>query len=154
VVDEPGVGAPAREGHLQRVDDEIGAHVIGHRPADDPSAIGVLDGREIQPALPRAQIGDVGDPEHVRACRAEVALDEVIGDTDSGDADRRAPAALGDQARETGFAHQPLDPFAPDLDVVTEAQLGVHARGAVDAPVVAVDLADALEQPRIRQCAI
>ena len=26
------------DGHLERVDDELGAHVIGHRPADDPAA--------------------------------------------------------------------------------------------------------------------
>jgi hypothetical protein len=33
VMDQPGFRASAREGHLQGVDDEIGAHVIRHRPA-------------------------------------------------------------------------------------------------------------------------
>ena len=31
VVDQPGLGAAARDGHLQRVDDELCAHVVGHR---------------------------------------------------------------------------------------------------------------------------
>jgi len=33
--------------------------VVGHRPADDTAGEEVLDVREIEPALPRADIGDV-----------------------------------------------------------------------------------------------
>jgi hypothetical protein len=58
--------AGASEGRLQRVDDEFGAHVIGHGPAHDPAAVGVLDGSEVDPALPGPQVGDLSDPEHVR----------------------------------------------------------------------------------------
>ena len=50
--DQPGLGPALRERHLQRVGDELGAHVIGHRPADDPAAVDVLHGDEVQPALP------------------------------------------------------------------------------------------------------
>jgi hypothetical protein len=35
-----------------------------------------LDRGEVDPALPGAQVGDVGDPQHVRARRCELALDE------------------------------------------------------------------------------
>jgi hypothetical protein len=52
VMHETGPGAAAVKGHLERVDDELGAHVVGHRPADDPSREGVLDGGEVDPALP------------------------------------------------------------------------------------------------------
>ena len=45
VVHEPGVGATSVNGHRERVDDELGAHVVGHRPANDPPAISVLNGR-------------------------------------------------------------------------------------------------------------
>jgi hypothetical protein len=73
IVNETRLGAAAGERYLQRVDDECGADVIGHRPADDAAAIAVVHGGEIDPALPAAQIGDFGEPEHVRAGRAEPA---------------------------------------------------------------------------------
>jgi hypothetical protein len=44
VVDEARVRLSARKRHLQRVDNQIGAHVLGHRPADYPATEGVLDG--------------------------------------------------------------------------------------------------------------
>ena len=81
--------SPARrpaplDGHLQRVDDELRAHVVGHRPADDPAAVGVLDRGQVQPALPGPQVGHVRDPEHGSAPAGEnCALDEVIGDPDA-----------------------------------------------------------------------
>ena len=50
MMNEPGRRPAAMKRHLERVDDELGAHVVGHRPADDPAAVGVLDGGEIQPA--------------------------------------------------------------------------------------------------------
>jgi hypothetical protein len=50
------------ERHLEGVGDELGAEVVGHRPADDPAAVEVLDGDEVEPSLPGAQVGDVGDP--------------------------------------------------------------------------------------------
>ena len=38
VVDEPGRRPPAGDGHLERVDDEVGLEVVAHRPADDLAA--------------------------------------------------------------------------------------------------------------------
>jgi hypothetical protein len=38
--------------------------------------------------------------------------------------------------------HQPGDPFAADVDVQAQPQLGVHAWRAVGAPAVGMDLAD------------
>jgi hypothetical protein len=40
-MDQDGRRPSARDGHLQRVDDQLGAHVVGHAPADDPTAVGV-----------------------------------------------------------------------------------------------------------------
>lgn len=53
-------GTVAVQRHRERVDDDLGGHVVGHRPADDPAALGVLDRRQVQPALPGPEIGDVG----------------------------------------------------------------------------------------------
>jgi hypothetical protein len=45
VMNEAGVGATSGERHLERVDDELGAQMVGHRPADDPPREQVLDVR-------------------------------------------------------------------------------------------------------------
>src|SRR6266545_3255548 len=97
VPDQPGVRSTMCKRHLQCVGDELGAQVVGHRPADDPAAVEVLDGDEVEPALPGAQVGDVGDPAAVRSAGGEVALEEIVGDPDAGHPDRRRPPFLGDQ---------------------------------------------------------
>jgi len=99
MMDKSGRWAPPVQAHLQRVNDELGAHVVGHRPTHDPAAVGVLDGGQVDPALPGPQVGDVGHPEHVRGCRAKASLDEVIGDADAGHADRGATALARHQPR-------------------------------------------------------
>jgi hypothetical protein len=38
VVDQPRLGPTPGKRHLQRVDHQLRAHVLGHRPADDPLA--------------------------------------------------------------------------------------------------------------------
>jgi hypothetical protein len=148
MMDKPRRRAAARDGHLERVDDELGAHVIGHRPADDAAAVGILDGGEVQPALPCAQVCDVGDPEHVGRLRPEAPFDEVVGDADAGHPDRRPAALAGHQAADAGLAHQPLHALARSADPVREPQVGVDPRRAVDLAVIAVDLLDLLAQPR------
>ena len=144
VVNQPRVGPATSEAHLQRVDDQLCAHVLGHRPADDRPREGVLHRRRVDPALPAAQIGDVSDPEHVGGSGAEVPLHQVIGDPHPWHPDCGSPALFGHQAADPGLAHQPLHPLSRDLDLVAEPQLGVDAPGIVDAAGAAVDLADAL----------
>lgn len=50
--------------------------------------------------------------------------------------------------RDVGFAHQPLDPFAADVDALTFED-GVHARRAVVAAGCGMDLSDLLGQLRV-----
>ena len=61
--------AALAERHPQRVEDEVGAHVAGELPADDLAAVGVEHEREEDEPFPAAQVGEVGDPEPVRARR-------------------------------------------------------------------------------------
>jgi hypothetical protein len=96
---EPWLGATARNGHLERVDDEFGAEVVGERPANDPAAVEVHHRGQIQPALPRPDVGDVGRPEPVRFAWMEVTLDQVRGGADALDTDRRVTAPAFDLAR-------------------------------------------------------
>src|SRR4051794_27069993 len=77
VVHEAASGPAARHGHLERVDDEPRSQVLADRPADAAAAVAVDHRGEVEPALPGAHVGDVGDPEAVAASRAKVALDAI-----------------------------------------------------------------------------
>src|SRR5260370_33598878 len=101
---------------LERVDDEFGAEVVLKRPADDATAIAVHDHGEIQPALPGAQGGDVGDPKSVRSRRLEVALDEIGRDTHARNANCRAATSPFDAAADARLPHQPVQPPPTDRD--------------------------------------
>ena len=57
------------ERHPQRVEDEVGAHVVGELPADDLAAVDVDHEREEDDALPAAQVGEIDAPKLVRARR-------------------------------------------------------------------------------------
>src|SRR5215217_2132852 len=85
-----GARSAARERHPQRIEHEIGAHVTGQLPADDPAAVDVDDEAEEQQAFPAAQVGEVRDPQLIGLLGGEVALDAVgaavggrIGDRDA-----------------------------------------------------------------------
>jgi hypothetical protein len=69
VMDRPRSGSPVPDRHLQRVDDQFGAQVVGHCPTDDAAAEAVDDDRQIEPALGGGVLGDVGDVEPVRPRR-------------------------------------------------------------------------------------
>jgi hypothetical protein len=127
--------------HLERFDDELGAHVLGHRPADAAAREAVNDDGPVQLALPRGDLGQVGNPEPVRRRRREVAAHEIGRGRDARHRDRRAALAPPDHARHPGLAHQPRDPLATHAHAAV-AQLGVHARPTVGGPALIVDRAD------------
>jgi hypothetical protein len=54
--------------------------MILHRPADDPAAVEVQDGGQIEPALIGLDIGDVGEPDPVRRGGKEVSTEQVRSD--------------------------------------------------------------------------
>jgi hypothetical protein len=144
-MDEPALWPASLQCLLERVDDELGAEVVLERPADDAAAVAVDDHAEVEPALPRAQVGDVRDPEPVRCRRLEVALDEIIRDTHSRDTNRRPAAAPFDRAADARLSHQPLDALTTDGEAVG-AQVPVDARRAVGATAESVQLTDPLQE--------
>ncbi len=125
--------------------------MVGHRPADDQPGEQVLDVREVQEPFPGRDVGDVSRPRLVRPGRAKVAIDQVWGDPDAGQAHGRAPALARRKPGHAGRSHQPLHALAPDPDPVLQTQLGVDAPGAVRAVRVGVDLVDLLSQPRVAE---
>ena len=100
MMDQARLGPTVIKRHLERVEDELGAHVIGHRPAHDPAREDILNRRQVEPALPGSEIGDVRDPEPVRTVGGERAVDEVLADADPRHADRGAAAPAPDQAAD------------------------------------------------------
>src|ERR1700681_1687047 len=120
--------------------------MILHRPADNPAAVEVQDGGQIEPALIGLDIGDVGEPDTVRRGGKEVSTEQVR-------CDREVVAAVGGphpawprhDGPDTVMAHQSLDaptppPAAPSL------QLDMDARAAVASAGVAMDPLDVVDQ--------
>ena len=74
MMDEPAWRSAALEGHDQSVDAEPRLEMLRHRPADDLARGQVLDGGQVEPALVRRQVADVGQPDRVRPLGREAPL--------------------------------------------------------------------------------
>jgi hypothetical protein len=72
------LGATAPAGHLQGVDDQLGSHVIGDRPADHDPAEHVEDRGAVDLALGGGVLGDVGDPQPIRRIGDKPALHQIV----------------------------------------------------------------------------
>ena len=65
VMDKRAAEVAPRQRHVQCGQQQLGAQVSGHRPADHAAREAVDDRGEIQPAFPGAHVGDVADQELV-----------------------------------------------------------------------------------------
>jgi hypothetical protein len=65
VVHQPGRGTPLADGHVERIQGQLGAQVVGDRPADHAAGERVQDHRDEQPAFVGALLGDVGQPQPI-----------------------------------------------------------------------------------------
>jgi hypothetical protein len=111
VVDQRHVGArvTGRERHPQRVQDQVGAHVVGELPAHDHPAVGIDHEAEEHDARPAAQIREVRQPQLVRCRRGEVTLNEIRATVSRRVGVCRAPRlATTLRADDPVLAHQPL----------------------------------------------
>jgi hypothetical protein len=154
VVNQPGLRAPARDGHLERPLDELKAHVGEHAPADDQAAEAVDHRGEVQPPLPGGQVGDVRAPQAVRRRGIEVALDQVGRNPHARNAHGGAGLSRHRDALEPRLGDQPLDALAADADAVLKPQLGVDPGSAAGAVRGGVDLPDLRGQERVVQVAV
>ena len=78
VHDAAGHAPAACDGHVERVDGDLGLHPVTDGVADDPVGPHVLDRALVQLALIGPVLGDVGQPQLVRPGRGEVPLDQVV----------------------------------------------------------------------------
>jgi hypothetical protein len=142
------VGRPALgERHVQRIEDELGPEVRGHRPADDTTPPRIEDG-EIQEAGPGRDVGDVGHPEVVRARGGEVAVYEIGRGPCVPIPRRRGGALAAAHTRQAHGAHQPCDPLAADVHTEVR-QLSMDAAFAVGPARAVVDRAELCTEGRI-----
>ena len=74
-------GLAHSKGHVEGVCDQFASQVVGHGPADDATAEGVYDYREIEEARIGRHIGDIGYPQPVPDWSAEVPVDQVLKPT-------------------------------------------------------------------------
>src|SRR3989475_12041586 len=105
-----------RDGHVERGQDELGAEMGCHRPADDAATPRVEHDGEIQKAGPRRDVRDVRDPPSIGAGRRELAVDEIRGGPRRLGSHRpggRFPAA---PALHAGVPHEPGDALAADRE--------------------------------------
>ncbi len=66
--------------HRERVQNQVGLHAILHRPANHGTIEQVDDDRQVEPALGRRQVRDVGCPGLVRSGRLETSTQKILGD--------------------------------------------------------------------------
>ena len=65
------------QGHEQGIENQLARQGRFHRPADDFARIQIHNHCQVQPALPRADIGDVGNPGAVRCVDAELPIEPI-----------------------------------------------------------------------------
>ena len=70
------------------------------------------------------------------------AGEQVVGDADARHANRRGHVLLGDQSRQAGPAHQPLDALAANALTVLDDQIRPDPRRAVDLAALRVQHGD------------
>lgn len=66
-----------RNGHVQRVEDEFGLQVAGHRPSDHPAAPSAGYHRQVEEAGCGGHGGDIGHPQPVRRAGLELSLHQI-----------------------------------------------------------------------------
>ena len=157
VVDEVRRGLTSVQRLLERTERQVAAQRRRDSPADDRSREDVDDERHIDEARPGRDVGDVGDPELVRAARVELAVHEIhrplggsVGHGRPGDC--RAPhdaakAERAHQALDRAARHGvPLSPeLLPDLLCAVDGEILV-----VDAPHLGHELLIALRSCRAK----
>src|SRR3954469_12655919 len=121
------------EPHVQSIEDQLSPQVVRHGPAHNLSGEGIQHKREVKPALPASDVGDVCHPEAIWRLWGEVAFHE-IGDFahvffGSSPASSTSTSLSSTTSEKTWLAHQSSNPFssAPKAE---DPQLAKWMRGA------------------------
>lgn len=119
---------------FQCIKDEVGSHRRADAPTHDASGKHVDDKGHVQPALPGRDVGEVRDPQLVRALGPELPIDPVQRAKGLAVADRRAHPLVPPHASQPLLAHQPFH-RAPRHRHALPPQLPPDLVSAIDLPV-------------------
>ncbi len=133
--------APLVQGLFRRIQDEASARGPRHTPADDPPRIGVDDEGDAGEPWPGRDIGEVGDPQHVRVRRLELPVDVVQRARCRRVADRGPDRLAVDKTLQAHAAHQARDGAARQVMALAFLLLA-NLACTVDAKVLREDAGD------------
>ncbi len=125
---------PRVQGLLQRVEHEAGVRRPAHPPADNAPGIGIDHKGHIDEAHPGGDVGEVRDPEHVRARRLELPVDAIERARRGLVADRGPHRLAPHGPLQAHGLHQPRHRAAGDRNAVT-GELAPDLTHAVDPEV-------------------
>jgi hypothetical protein len=91
-------------------------------------------------------LGDVGQPQPVRAVDGELAVHQVVLGRRAG---RATAGSAPVEALDTGLAHEPGNPLVVDRQAQPEHELGMDPWPPVRLAGIVVDLLDEFQQQRI-----
>ena len=141
VVDAAGWRPSNCDRHVQCPERQILLHAVADGPADHSARKQINDYSQINPPLPRPDIGDVTCPLLVRPACAKVLLQEIRRDVEDVIAVRSRFEFASPNDLYAILAHQSPDTALADADAQFVQLLG-HARPAVAAQAQAVLVAD------------
>lgn len=142
MVNEPRRWSLSLNGHGQRRQRQLGAHMVTHRPADDFTGVKIKNSGQIQPALCRMNIRDVRQPFLLGSQSAKIAIKDIGGHWQIVTAvcGRDAEPALGN-GLQVVQAHQVCNTAATDA-----LTFGPQRGAKPDAPVLGANGATAAER--------
>lgn len=141
------------DGHVQRPPSQILLHAVADRPAKDTARKQINDYSQIDPALPRPDIGDVVGPLLVLPARCEILLQEIRRDVEGVIAVGRALEHSASDDLDAVLAHQTTHSALADTDAQLVQLLG-HPLSSVAAQAQPALIADMGEEHNVTPLAM
>ena len=120
----------AIDGHIERIHDQLFAHMIRHCPSDDASAKDIEHNGEVQKAAPRRDVRYVGDPQLIGCVGDEAPFDKIGCRPGVAISNRRDRRLASRSPVNRPIAHQACDALGAYANTIFE-QLRVNARMAI-----------------------
>src|SRR3954469_18946526 len=136
------------QGLLERVEHEAGVSAPRNSPADDAPGVSIDHEGHVDEARPGRDVGEVGDPEHVRARRLELPVDAIEWARRGLVADRGPHRLAPHGPLQAHGPHQARHRAAGDPDSLP-AELAPDLPDPVDAEVLREDAPDLDGQGRV-----
>src|SRR5712692_1803337 len=142
-------GAAAGQRHPEGVEGEVVRDALAHRPAYGEARAEIEDHRQVEPALARRNVGDVGDPRLIRFGPLELPGQDVGRDGERVARVGRHPEPPAAPGGQPAASHQTRHALTTRATAAVH-QLGVNPRTAIPLPALRVDRGDLEAQSFIR----